>query len=222
VIKLKSNSRGTAFLIIPFLVLSIGVCLIGYYLFKGRCEVSNDRNTKQTQSITTPLQQSSNIEPDVIPYPSDFIMNPEGTAYIENEDSYPFWAEKSFILILTKSKEDVFNKDTQKFESGKSYKYKINLPPSIDSVSKPLISYGSKYGCVTLQSSGYIGYYVFDIESGKGIDKGPQYSKCLDWIDASRVHIIENLYNTKVVTYFLLNVTNKDKLILSRVSVATD
>lgn len=126
------------------------------------------------------------------------------------------------MLILTLDSENVLNEEKTQWLTGKEYTYPIQLKGSVDSVTDPLIAINHEYGCVTLQASGYVGSYVFKIDSGEGIYKGPQYSKCVEWIDQKRVIIFENLYNTRAVTYYILDASINKKTELSNIQINID
>ncbi len=173
-------------------------------------------------SATTQSEQkltSENERVNSTIFPQFPFITPEGTVRIEEQNTYSFSKNKNFVLILTLNSENILNKDKTQWLPGRLYKYPIQLNESIDSVSNPLIARQHKYGCVTLQSSGFIGSYVFDIKSGIGLFSGPQYSYCVDWIDQDKVVIVENLYDTSIVTYSIFNAKTLKKTELSKYEI---
>lgn len=85
-----------------------------------------------------------------------------------------------------------------------------------DSLDSLTLSYSIKYGCVTMQASGYWGYYLFGLENGQIIDHGPQYSGCLGWIDDHRVIVFENPYSTNDYYFYIYDVLMKKKDLISQ------
>lgn len=87
----------------------------------------------------------------------------------------------------------------------------FNIPVVTDAVSSPKVSYNAEYGCVTIGSSGYSGYYIFSLPSGEKIDQGKQYSQCVEWVSENEVIVNESPYNDQKYSYYLINVKTKAK-----------
>lgn len=96
-----------------------------------------------------------------------------------------------------------------KYENQPEQTFRVSLNDA-DNVSDVQIAPGEKYGCATVQASGYIGYLIFSLPAGHNISSGEEYSACLDWVNNHQVIISEHIYNTKLSSYYLLDAnTNK-------------
>jgi hypothetical protein len=167
-----------------------------------------------TKPVPSPIENISE-KPNKIEktsYPTGTIFS-LGKAWIDadawNSSGYP---HDSFILNIDPSPFNIKDKPLT------SYEIPIIGDITMDGISNPLISYNEKFGCVLLQSSGYIGYYVFSIPDGKKIGQGEQYSECLEWINDHEVIIAEHLYGESNYDYYILDANTGNKKQISSMS----
>ncbi len=152
-------------------------------------------------NLPTPETVEKNVE-----YPSQAFMLAKGTASLASNDLF----EQKYFLLSLKPYLRGSSIDQEKT-------YKIPLS-GMDSVSDPKIAHGEKYGCVTIGASGYSGYYIFTLPDGNEVEKGVQYSQCIEWIDGHRVVIAEHVYNTFDYSYYILDLNTGSKKVLSTFS----
>lgn len=162
---------------------------------------------KPKRAFTMPEDNSSTQEPQsTYTYPSNtFWLTRGDTAIISND----VLKDKYFTISLKPY--PIGNVTVPEKQ------YKIPLS-NIDYISDPKISHNEKYGCVTVGSSGYSGYYIFTLPNGNKVDQGIQYSQCVEWINDHQVIIVENKYNTDDISYYIFDAVDKSKKILSKFS----
>ena len=184
-------------------VVSIGFLAIRNIKKTGQGRVIEVR---PTEALLPSLKPEPTHQSQLFPDNSYFVS--EGEVWISEKETNSTLAQRYFTLHINIK------------DSDQDISFPIKLTGSVDWVDNPKISYGANYGCVTIQTSGYRGYYVFDIQTGDKISQGPQYSDCVQWIDPQRVMIFEQPWNTQEVKYYLLNAQTEQKEVLSSFDAA--
>ncbi|MDA1079954.1 MAG: hypothetical protein O2840_04690 [bacterium] len=156
------------------------------------------------QNVATPKPSSQETkEIDKFTYPSDVFFLSEGEATVKSlrQDS----ELDKVVVELT----------LRHFRTTEEKSYTILMPP-FDYIGEPKISFQEKYGCFSVSTSGYTGYYIFKIQDGKQIDTGKQYSNCVTWIDDHRVIVADKPYdNPEQTSFYILNTETNTKQIIS-------
>src|SRR3989344_1489982 len=155
------------------------------------------------QNAMTPVPTKQEAEKiDVFSFPSDAFFLREGEASVQSL-SQNFDTYKELVELTLSGRRD---------KEERSY---IITMPTFDDISEPKISFQEKYGCFSVSTSGYTGYYVFKIQDGKNIDTGKQNINCVTWIDDHRVIIAEKLYDTQEISFYILDAETNSKQVIS-------
>jgi len=136
-------------------------------------------NNFKTFTKESPIENSNKL-PVSTPVNTSTSQNPEDTSFYSSNASW-LSARKGSITSEDIFKDNYFTLTLQPYPKGNETNYEkvYKIPLSdIDYVSDPKISHTEKYGCVTIEASGYSGYYIFSLPEGNVIDKGKQYSQC--------------------------------------------
>ena len=198
-VKLSKNKV----LILLAMLFMLVLILINYLYRKSSSSVYKQYTTISITPEVTKPQPSQERQPSTS---SAFWFSNEEVWIEEPVNTY----ENRFFLLST-GKYQVLPTPMNK----KTYKIPWTEDFTADSVSEPKISYNWSYGCVTIRSSGYSGFYIFSLPDGIKIDKGQQYSRCVEWIDNNRVIIAEKPYNTYNTSYYIFDARTKSKKVLS-------
>lgn len=155
------------------------------------------------QNTVTPVPTNQETEENnAITFPSDAFFLSEGSVSVKSL-SQNFETNKEIVEL-----------NLNFFGTDEKNSYTITMPAH-DAIYEPKISFQEKYGCLTISSSGYSGYYIFKLPNGEHIDTGKQYSNCVTWIDDHRVLIAEKLYDTQEVSFYILDAETNSKQVIS-------
>ena len=158
------------------------------------------------QNTATPKPSSQETKRiDRFTYPSDSFFLSEGEASVESL-SQNFDTDKELVELTLRH-----------FVTNEEKSFTITMP-TFDYISEPKISFREKYGCFSVSTSGYTGYYIFKLPGGEHIDTGKQYSSCITWVDDHRVMIAEKLYDTQKTSLYILDAETNSKKVISTLS----
>lgn len=158
------------------------------------------------QDTTT---DTTSPQPTGLPYPANFFRLQKGIATTTSTPSNNSLIN-GFTITLTPHNQDTQNTHT--------FTIALSDRDYMDYVDNPKISHQQNYACVTVGASGYSGYYIFSLPDGRKISQGKQYSECVEWLDDTKVLIVEEPYGTQNVIYSIFDVLNETKIVVSKFS----
>ncbi len=175
------------------LTLALIVCL----LILGRYTISLLRPVR-----VVPLPAPSSIPAPALPTPIPAPFKPSNfiSPQIQILDQNQWYTNKYFTLKL-------------KFQNQPEQTFTIHSDP-YDAIFDVQIAPEEKYGCATVQTSGTIAYFIFNLLAGQPIAYGQEYSACLEWINSHQVIISEHLYNTHLFSYYIFDAGTKKRQLL--------
>ncbi len=95
-----------------------------------------------------------------------------------------------------------------------SYKKQYAIPKVGNEQPGPekiIISPGQDKACIVWSSSGYRGYFIFDLASSRKIAFGMEYSDCVRWLSNAQIMVEENPYGTSDYANFIIDTQTGEK-----------